>query len=170
MFEVDRIRLDGIHWKAEWRDTFKPRRHLVEDFARTSRFREFYRDNMSYYQEQIARYKREVPVEQMWQWIEERFPARFDSYRIVLSPLVGGTHNTQDFSNGKFCEAVMFVAMGPILEGEIDNIKRMSAARIVFTEIDHNYVNPVTDRFEGRVNKVFADYKKWNQQQGYSSP
>ena len=40
MFEADRIRLDGIHWKAEWRDTFKPRRHLVADFARKSRFRE----------------------------------------------------------------------------------------------------------------------------------
>jgi len=170
MFEADRIRLDGIHWKAEWRDTFKPRRHLVEDFATKSRFRRFYRDNMLYYQEQIAKYKKEVPVEQMWQWLEKRFPARFDSYRVVLSPLCGGTHNTQDFSDGTFREAVMFVAMGPILEGEIDQIERMSAARIVFTEIDHNYVNPVTDIFEGRVNKVFADYKRWNQQKGYSSP
>ena len=170
MFEADRIRLDGIHWKAEWRDTFKSRIDLVEDFARKSGFREFYRENMSYYQEQIAKYKKEVPVEQMWQWLEKRFTARFDSYRVVLSPLCGGTHNTQDFSDGMFREAVMFVAMGPILEGEIDQIKRLSAARIVFTEIDHNYVNPVTDMFEGRVKKVFADYKKWNQQKGYSSP
>ena len=170
MFEAERIRLDGIHWKAEWRDTFKPRRHLMEDFARKSRFRQFYRDNMPYYQEQTAKYKKEVSVEQMWQWLEKRFPARFDSYRVVLSPLCGGTHNTQKFSDGTFREAIMFVAMAPILEGEIDQTKRMSAARAIFTEIDHNYVNPVTDRFEGRVNKVFANYKKWNQQKGYSSP
>jgi hypothetical protein len=169
-FDADRIRLDGIHWKAAWTDTFQARRHLVEDFARTSRFRQFYRANMSYYQEQIDKYKREVPIKQMWQWLEERFPARFDCYRVVLSPLISGTHNTKRFGNGTFREAVMFVAMGPILEGETDDRKRMQVARIVFTEIDHNYVNPVTDRFAGRVNKVFADFKKWNEQEGYSSP
>jgi hypothetical protein len=170
VFDADRIRLDGIHWKAAWSDTFQARRHLVEDFARTSKFRRFYRANMPYYQEQIDKYRREVPIKQMWQWLEERFPERFDCYRVVLSPLISGTHNTQDFAGGAFREAVMFVAMGPILEGEIDDEKRMQAARIVFTEIDHNYVNPVTDRFARRVNKVFADFKKWNEQKGYSSP
>jgi hypothetical protein len=40
----------------------------------------------------------------------------------------------------------------------------------VFTEIDHNYVNPVTDQFAGGVNKVFSDLDAWNNQAGYRSP
>jgi hypothetical protein len=46
----------------------------------------------------------------------------------------------------------------------------MQVARIVFTEIDHNYVNPVTDRFVRRVNKVFAELDAWNRQDSYRSP
>jgi hypothetical protein len=32
----------------------------------------------------------------------------------------------------------------------------------VFTEIDHNYVNPATDRFQGRVKHIFRDVSFWN--------
>jgi hypothetical protein len=170
VFDDDDIKPCSIHRKSSWRDTFKPRIDFVENFARASRFRDFYRDNISYYQEQIDKYSREVPVKQMWQWLEQRFPARYDCYRIVLSPLIGGTHNTQYFEGDTFRETVMFVAMGPILEGEIDDSKRMLTARIVFTEIDHNYVNPVTDQFWGQVNNVFGDLDAWNHQASYRSP
>jgi hypothetical protein len=170
VFDDDDIKPCGIYRKSAWRDTFKPRIDLVEDFARASRFRDFYRDNMSYYQEQIDKYNREVPIKQMWQWLEQRFPARYDCYRVVLSPLLGGTHSTQYFEGNDFRETVMFVEMGPILEGQIDGSKRMLTTRIVFTEIDHNYVNPVTDQFRGRVNKVFADLDAWNRQDSYRSP
>ena len=95
-FDDDDIKPGRIRRKSAWRDTFRPRRHLVEDFARASRFREFYRDNMPYYQEQIDKYNREVPVKQIWEWLEQRFPARYDCYRVVLSPLTGEltTRNT----------------------------------------------------------------------------
>jgi hypothetical protein len=170
VFDDDDIKPSRIRRKSSWRDTFRPRIDFVEDFARASRFRDFYRDNMSYYQAQSDKYNREVPVKQIWQWLEQRFPARYDCYRIVLSPLIKGTHNTQYFEGNNFRETVMFVEMEPILEGEIDDSKRMLTARIVFTEIDHNYVNPVTDQFGGRVSKVFADLDAWNRQDSYRSP
>ena len=43
-------------------------------------------------------------------------------------------------------------------------------ARVVFTEIDHNYVNSVTTRYLRRVNKAFEDLPKWNRQSGYGKP
>lgn len=170
LFDGDDIKPSRIRRKSSWRDTFKPRIDFVEDFARASMFRDFYRDNNSYYRQQIDKYNREVPIRQMWQWLEQRFPVTYDCYRVVLSPLIKGTHNTQYFEGNNFRETVMFVEMGPILEGEIDDTKRMLTARIVFTEIDHNYVNPVTDQFRGRVNKVFAGLNVWNRQDSYRSP
>ena len=64
----------------------------------------------------------------------------------------------------------MFVSARSLVEGKIDDIDRAQEARTVFTEIDHNYVNPVTDLFGGRVKRVFADLDKWNEQNGYRSP
>ncbi|UCG58283.1 MAG: DUF4932 domain-containing protein, partial [Phycisphaerales bacterium] len=170
VFEDDRIRPSRVHWNAYWPDAFRPRRRLVEDFAQKSGFREFYRANQPYYQELIDKYRREVPIRQMWQWLEERFPARYDCYRVVLSPLLGGTHNTHGFDGDDYREAVMFVSAGSLLEGDIDDVDRAEEARTVFTEIDHNYVNEVTDRFVGRVNRVFGDLDRWNKQKGYRSP
>jgi len=40
-------------------------------------------------------------------------------------------------------------------------------SRIVFAEIDHNYVNPITDQYLDRVNSVFSDIQKWNDQNDY---
>ncbi|UCE48144.1 MAG: DUF4932 domain-containing protein, partial [Phycisphaerales bacterium] len=80
-FENDKIRPSGIHWNAYWPDAFRPRRKLVEDFALKSGFRKFYRANQPYYQELIDNYKEEVPIEQMWRWLEQRFAARYDCYR-----------------------------------------------------------------------------------------
>jgi hypothetical protein len=169
-FEGDKIRPSRVHWNAYWPDAFRPRRRLLEDFASTSGFREFYRANLPYYQQLIDKYRREVPIEQMWQWLEERFPARYDCYRVVLSPLLGGTHNTHRFEGDDYREAVMFVSARSLVKGDIDDIDRAQEARTVFTEIDHNYVNPVTDLFAGRVKRVFADLDKWNEQNGYRSP
>jgi hypothetical protein len=44
------------------------------------------------------------------------------------------------------------------------------ASRIVFTEIDHQYVNPTTNRHLLKVGMTFRDVKKWNGQSGYRNP
>jgi len=44
----------------------------------------------------------------------------------------------------------------------------------VFTEIDHNYVNPTTSRFRKSVDSIFVNRSVWTQtggdNEGYSSP
>ena len=34
-------------------------------------------------------------------------------------------------------------------------------SRVVFTEIDHNYVNPISDKYIERINKSFSNREKW---------
>ena len=142
---------------------------MVEDFAATSEFRKFYYDNLSFYQKAIEREKELLPVRRMWQWLEEQFPAKkYQSYRVVFSPLIGGSHSTQRYSSpdskGWFSENVMFICGAD----RYDSIKGLSEKQkeglmsgIVFTEIDHNYVNPVSSQYKAAIDSAFADRKYW---------
>lgn len=142
---------------------------LVEDFARKSRFRMFYAAMKPGYQNMINRERALLPVRAMWDWLEQQFPRRtYSSYRIVFSPLIGGSHSTQNYAtyeeNGWFTESVMFIC-GP---GRYDTVAALTDRQregllsgVVFTEIDHNYVNPATNRFRSRVDSVFSNRALW---------
>jgi hypothetical protein len=170
VFNGDKVVHGGIYSNMRRPDRFKQQLELVEDFAKASNFRKFYRDNLPYYQEQIRLYRQKVPIRKMWTWLEERFPARHDCYKVVFSPLLGSSHETCGFEKNGFSETIMFVS-GPGEPGGFrDAVGEGLLARSIFTEIDHNYVNSITNKYESRVNKVFADFKKWNRQDGYPSP
>jgi hypothetical protein len=44
------------------------------------------------------------------------------------------------------------------------NVNEMLESRVVFTEIDHNFVNPLSDKKIDIINKVFADRNKWTKE------
>lgn len=169
VFDGDKIVHAGIYSQMREPSLFKKHLALAEDFAKVSGFREFYRENQAFYQEQLRRYRKKVPIRKMWTWLEERFPARHDCYKVVFSPLIGASHETRNFQSKGFSETIMFVS-GPG-EGDdySDGVGEALLARVVFSEIDHNYVNRVTKRYVGRVNRAFADLDQWNKQSGYRS-
>jgi len=159
----------GQYFSIRHPDLFKRQLARLEDFARVSNFRQFYRDNLPYYERQIELYRRMVPVRQMWTWLEAQFPNRHDCYKIVFSPLLGASHETCSFRKADFSETIMFVS-GPGESADVnDPVEQGCLSRVVFTEIDHNYVNRVTKDHLDRVNDVFADLGAWNQQNGYQS-
>lgn len=142
---------------------------LVEDFAKKSGFRKFYKDHLAYYQKETAQLRKRLPVRQMWTWIETQFPKiKFQSYRVVYSPLIGGSHSTQRYSTMKdrewFEECVMFIC-GDMYSRQKDtmseSIKEGLMSGIVFTEIDHNYVNPVSYEYGKEVDSAFANRPFW---------
>ena len=51
---------------------------------------------------------------------------------------------------------------------------RAKYGRASFTEIDHGYVNPATDRYTAEVNQAMPDIKAWNStkfnQEAYATP
>lgn len=140
---------------------------LLEDFAIKSDFKAFYKHNKPYYDELIKTYYELVPIDKMWAWIEERFPQRYDAYKIYFSPLVNGAHSTQGFSDNGFKETVMFID-APIFKNNYDRkTKEAILSRVVFTEIDHNYVNPTTDNYP-EIASVMEPGRCWNNgTQGY---
>lgn len=141
---------------------------LFEDFANKSKFHAFYKKHQSYYQSLVADYHRLVPIYKMWKWVEEKFPQRYESYRIYFSPLVNGAHSTQRYSNNEFNETIMFIC-GPSLSDEYSTKEKEAIfSRIVFTEIDHNYVNPTSDKFS-EVSQIMKSIDCWNNTKGYQS-
>jgi hypothetical protein len=142
---------------------------LVEDFASRSKFRQFYKNNSDYYKKEIQRQKVLLPVKQMWDWLEQQFPKmKYQSYRIVFSPLIGASHFTQRYQTSnkteRFNENVMFICG----TGRYDTLSHISEKEreglmsgIVFTEIDHNYVNPETDKYAEQVNSIFSERGVW---------
>jgi hypothetical protein len=161
---------------------FGKMKHLVEDFALKSNFKQFYKSNENYYKNSILRQRELLPVKQMWDWLERQFPtAKYQSYRVVFSPLIGGSHSTQhyvtDYNSGLFREIVLFVCNTDCydsLRGLSEKQKEGLMSGIVFTEIDHNYVNSVTSKYTQEVDNIFSKRSLWarkgNSSDFYDSP
>jgi hypothetical protein len=51
-------------------------------------------------------------------------------------------------------------------------VKKATVQRILFTEVDHAFVNPVTDRYRSQINNAFGDRAKWTTDNSsfYNSP
>ena len=154
----------GKNWET-FESLFQKLVPEIEDFARKSDYRAFYKGQIPYYEKLIDKQKQLMPVRTMWDWLEARFPQRFGCYRVVFSPLIGGSHSTQQY--GRFVkgnlykEAVMFVNGPEQYARQTELNDQELASAIVFTEIDHNYVNPTTSRFRGKVDSVFSDRTIW---------
>jgi hypothetical protein len=151
---------------------FHDQRELIEDFAAESGFREFYAEHRAFYEEQRASYRKKVPVRRMWRWLETQFPARYDGYVVVFSLLIDASHNTLRFEDSGYRECVMVVGGPDLLAGRTNDARVEEAllSRHVFTEIDHNYVNPVSNRHVESIDTALAELDAWNAQQGYGSP
>jgi hypothetical protein len=113
--------------------------------------------------------------------MEANFPARYDAYTIVLSPLMRGTNNTWRFRDREagYEEIVMFVPSPNIIatavadpeSGLSEEVGDVLLTRSVFTEIDHNYVNPVTDEHLKAIDRAMRPLDAWNDGAGsYGNP
>ncbi len=141
----------------------------LEDFSKKSDFEGFYEKNRDYYQSLRDSYYQLVPINKMWDWVENKFPQKYEYYKIYFSPLINGAHSTQEFSDNGFKETIMFINAPTFSKAYSVKEKEAILTRIVFTEIDHNYVNPTTDKFS-EIGSLLRPLKCWNNgAQGYDN-
>ncbi|NQX81913.1 MAG: DUF4932 domain-containing protein [Flavobacteriaceae bacterium] len=155
---------DGIIRKMGFKglqNPFDNNKELFEDFAKKSNFREFYKNHKDYYQGLVDTYKQLNPIGKMQNWLEGKFGFKYGNYLVTFSPLVSGIHSTQKYEDNGFSQTVMFVCSSEFSDEYNRNIDEMFSSRVVFTEIDHNFINPTTDRYIDKVNEVFKDRNKW---------
>jgi hypothetical protein len=162
-FEGNSILKDITYPQLNWANKNYLEKYIkeLEAFALKTGFRKFYEQHKNLYKSQIELAEKQMPIEKQWRWLEERFPNTFQNYRITFSPLVNGSHSTNRFGEDDFRQTVMFIC-SPIENSMLsEKVIEGLMTRVVFTEIDHNYVNPVTDLYKKRINKIFDDREKW---------
>ena len=158
---------------------FRNMLYLIQDFVNTSNCRSFFAENKSYYEELVEREYELLPINDMWSWLESKFTQRYDSYKVIFSPLITGSHSTQRFQHGylkepSFKECIMFINSSENMDGRdiSESLKEGLRSGIVFTEIDHNYVNPISKKYLKEIKELMKDKDFWattDAQQNYSS-
>jgi Domain of unknown function (DUF4932) len=142
---------------------------LLNDFIAATNFRSFYKSHQSYYKQLLKKTEAYMPMVKMWKWIEKEFPQRSQSYKTIISPLIDGNHSTQNYTwlgnpDKPFRESLMFVCGAGVYEGKTEYTEKQVEgllSGVVFTEIDHNYVNPTSDKYIDRINKILSKRAVW---------
>ena len=153
-------------------DPFKDKL-LIEDFARKSDFRAFYQENKPYYDELLETYTTLNPIADMQKWLDKKFGFAYGNYTIYFSPLVGGAHSTKGFNTKDFKQTFMFIARAEFNDEYTRIQNELLESRVVFTEIDHNYVDVLAQKHIKQINTVFAKKELWADEElteMYASP
>jgi len=152
---------DGIIRRMGSRDPIKKNLKLIEDFVFKTGFRSFYKNNNKYYDSLLVTYKELNPINEMKSWLVNQFETQYGNYRIIFSPLVGGSHATKRYSDNGFTQTVMFVDKATNRKGYNKALNEMIASRVVFTEIDHNFVNLISDTYDSAIDEAFSNRNIW---------
>jgi hypothetical protein len=151
---------DRMSWG--WENTLTPYLAQLEDFAQQSEFQSFFNAHKAYYAELLKEAERFMPVQPQWEWLEREFSSRYDNYLITFSPLVNGSHSTSNFADNNFKQCIMFICSAEGRPADrSEAIWEAGMTRVVFTEIDHNYVNPVSDKYVEQISQVFNKTGFW---------
>lgn len=162
-FNGNKIEKDSIYERLSWNGSnqIEPFISEIEKFATKIAFRKFYKKNKKYYNDLTTKIEKQMPIKKQWDWLEKQFDFNYDNYRITFSPLVEGGHSTNNFIQNNFKQTVMFIC-GPTQSTKYDEeIIEGLMTRVVFTEIDHNYVNPISDEYQNEINNSLNELSKW---------
>lgn len=146
---------NNLSWgKKDYLEQYKSN---LEDFSRKTNYREFYKKNKVYYESLASLMQAQVPIDKQLIWLNNNFPRKYKHIKIIFSPLNNGKHAT----NYKIKDLIIWVS-NP-LENKLLSKTLIEAftSRMLFTEIDHNYVNPISDLYSNAINKIFKKRGKW---------
>lgn len=145
---------------------------LINDFIAKSNFREFFTSNKEFYQRLIENYSQYYFVNEAMKFLDEQIGSQSNSatstkYLIVLSPLVYrmnchreiDANTTADFPSAteEFINGVKTDDLNSRIEG----------SHLIFTEMDHGYINPISEKYKDLIATDF-DLKKWDNNSGYT--
>jgi hypothetical protein len=143
----------------------------LQSFADASDFRKFYRENAKTYQEQIDFYRDTANLAEMKRWLDKNFPGSndYDTYKIIFSPLVAYNQSSTWFESNGFKELQPHVnfpyaedVSRTFKEGKLSpQAEVIFRGNIVFTEINHGYINPEADKYADRILNATSNRDRW---------
>ena len=160
---------DRTGFRGEVTNTLRPYLTKLQSFADYTKFREFYKQNHETYDDQIAFYRDTANIAEMKRWLDKNFPSSndYDTYKIIFSPLVAYNQSTTWFSSNGFRELqphVNFPYQTDVRRyfGQASEVgQNVFRGNIVFTEINHGYINPEADKYGDRILKAISNRDRW---------
>lgn len=133
----------------------------IEAFAKKAQFKNFYKAHKAYYAGLISDYTNGANVNKQWKWLEKNFKTKIDSYLILCSPLINGLNYTTGFRDKGFVQTLM--VLPPLdhdakISGQQNELQN---TRVMFTEIDHNYVDKPTEDNKVKIDSLFKIRATW---------
>jgi hypothetical protein len=145
---------------------FSKNKSKIEEFYRETHFGEFYKAHKIYYDSLINQTAAGSGLDDIWAWLEANFSERKQSYRVIMSPLLGAIHNTTPMFTKDKKVSEMLCYVSPISNKSAE--ARFGNQRMFMTEIDENYAK-VPTQFVPELKKAM-DKKmlKWNNGNAFS--
>ncbi len=160
---------DRTGFRNEVTNTLRPYVTQLQLFADATNFREFYKENTSTYHQQIVFYRDTANIAEMKRWLDKSFPSSsgYDCYKIIFSPLVAYNQSTTWFESNGFSELqphVNFPYSQDVKRFYVPGSEvgqNVFRGNIVFTEINHGYINPEADKYADRIMKATSNRDRW---------
>ncbi|MBD2756946.1 DUF4932 domain-containing protein [Spirosoma validum] len=158
-FSLDRkgiIQQSSVYDRVAWgkENSLRPYVLPLQRFAAKTKFMDFYRKHQPYYNQLIRAYQDSLDVASMQTWLNVNFPGtHYDSFKIIFSPLVSGNQSANWFENNGFREAQAHVNFPFPNKSDADFSAKAVQVRngnIVFTELNHAFINPEADKAQYR--------------------
>lgn len=138
----------------------------MQDFAHITDFPRFYDTHNKLYSSQIDYLRDDVDIQGMLNWLKQEFPnvAEYDHIRILFSPLVGDNQSLKTFDEDGFRQMMAHVNFPyPGKEDAELSAEGLAFYRglILFTELNHGYINPTIDPYSGAIQAAMPDMSAW---------
>ncbi|MBC7902596.1 MAG: DUF4932 domain-containing protein, partial [Gemmatimonadaceae bacterium] len=119
-------------------------------------------------QAQIKYYSDSSGLNAMSSWLNNHFPdIRYNSFKVIFSPLVNGNQSANWMESNGFKEAQPHVNFpypsGNWLKGLSVKAANIRRSDIIFTEINHAYINPEAEKakYDALMAKAFNNMSAW---------
>ena len=146
---------------------------LVNDFVEKSGFREFFRSKKEFYDYLVNNYRTYYLVDEMRNFLDTKVGksnvlSDYKRYFVVLSPLVFRMNCHRNIDNNSVAD---FPSASPEFlngfDGSGDMIQRIYHSHMLFTEMDHGYINPISDKYADLIADNFK-VDIWDSGSGYT--
>lgn len=148
-------------WNDVRGDLFTRHRRAIDAFARESQARTFLAEQRATLENVCTTLADAVDLADMQSWLELQFLARPAPMEVFVSPVTGGWN----FTNLDPVTPRLWV---PAIDPPKSNYARFAAVRSIFTEMDHNYVNPATYRLDSSVFAFMTAANGWATAEAWS--
>ncbi|MEO6687458.1 MAG: DUF4932 domain-containing protein [Dyadobacter sp.] len=149
-------------------NTLRPYLKDLQNFSDKFKFEIFFNKNQQIYQQQISSYKDSIGLAEMQKWLSRNFPnTKYNSFKIIFSPLVGNNQSTNWFEYNGFREVQAHINFPYRKEEEKrefpEDALHVKDGNIVFPELNHNFIGPEVQKseYQKKLKDAFQNLNNW---------